>query len=154
MSKLQILILLITLFYITYSYALSPDAIEGKSLYPMCNACHSQANNPLLAPPMWEVQRRYKKNSRSDKDFVKTMVSFIKAPTREKAIHNQALSQLGLMPPMPLPDEMLTKIVTYIVEENFSPPCQQWQMAIKRAKEKGEINDTNKEQKQFERFCR
>jgi len=133
--------------------ALSPDATEGKSFYPACHVCHNQKMDPPLGPPMWGVQRRYKNNSLNSEDFIKQLVSFVKEPTMEKAIHDEALKQLGLMPPMPLPDEMLRKIAVYLWEETFPPPCEHWKIAIKRAEKKGDIEHAEKDQMMLERFC-
>ena len=154
MSKLKLLILFSTALYTVNSNALSPVAIEGQSLYPACNVCHNQAMDPPLGPPMWGVQRRYKKGTLDAEDFVKSMVDFVKAPTLENAIHDMAVEQLGLMPAMPLPDEMLIKIATYILEEKFQPPCEHWQIAVKRAEKKGDIEHAKRDQYQLERFCK
>ena len=154
MSKLRLLILLITALYAVNSNALSPVAIEGQSLYPACNVCHNQAMDPPLGPPMWGVQRRYKKGTLDAEDFVKSMVDFVKAPTLENAIHDMAVEQLGLMPAMPLPDDMLKKIATYILEEKFQPPCEHWRIAVKRAEKKGDIEHAKRDQYQLERFCK
>jgi len=153
MTKAQLLILLSAALYTANSNALSPDAVEGKGLYPACHVCHNQAMDPPLGPPMWGVQRRYKRNTLDNEDFVKSMVNFVKAPTLESAIHDEALGQLGLMPPMPLPDEMLKKIATYILEEQFPPPCEHWRIAVKRAEKKGDIEHAKKDQNQLKRFC-
>lgn len=135
------------------AYALSPEAVEGKALFPACNVCHDQATDPSLGPPMWGVQRRYKKATVDDADFVNSMVSFVKAPSLEKAIHEEALDQLGLMPPMPLPDGLLKKIATYVLEAQFPPPCDHWRMAVRRAAEKGDKDHAKKDQRQLKRFC-
>ena len=153
MTKIQLLLLLCTMLYTVNNSALSPEAEEGKSLYPMCHVCHNQAMDPPLGPPMWGVQRRYKRNTLDNKDFIKSMVNFVKAPTLETAIHDEALGQLGLMPPMPLPDEMLTKIAAYILEEQFPPPCEHWRIAVKRAEAKGDMEHARKDQNQLKRFC-
>ena len=151
--KLKLVITISSLFFAMNSHALSPDAVEGKSLYPSCHVCHNTAMNPPLGPPMWGVQRQYKKNSDNDEDFVKKMVDFVKAPTAEKAIHAEAVKQMGLMPPLPLPDEILRKISTYILEENFPPPCEHWKIAIKRAEEKGDVNHAAKDKRMIKMFC-
>jgi mono/diheme cytochrome c family protein len=147
------LLIFMAAMYTTSGFALSPEAIEGEALYPACNACHNQANDPPLGPPMWGVQRRYKKSTLNDADFVERMVSFVKAPTLETAIHAEALGQLGLMPAMPLPDDMLNNIVTYVLEEQFPPPCDHWRIAVSKAEEKGDIAHAQKEQRQIKRFC-
>jgi len=140
-------------FLSSSSVALSPDAIEGKSFYPSCHVCHNQKMDPPLGPPMWGVQRRYKNNSLNSEEFVDQIISFVKEPTVEKAIHDEALKQLGLMPPMPLPDEMLRKIAVYLWEETFPPPCEHWKIAVKRAEKKGDIEHAEKDQMMLERFC-
>ena len=153
MTKAQFSMLLIGILCTANSNALSPEAIEGKALYPACHVCHNQAMDPPLGPPMWGVQRRYKRNTLDNEDFVKSMVNFVKAPTLESAIHDEALSQLGLMPPMPLPDDMLKNIATYILEEQFPPPCEHWRIAVKRAEQKGDMEHAKKDQNMLKRFC-
>lgn len=129
---------LTAMFWAGSSLGLGPDAIEGRSLYPACHVCHDQEADPPLGPPMWGVQRRYQMATIDDQDFVQSMVSFVKAPTLESARHHEAVRQLGLMPPLPLPDEMLRKISIYILEERFPPPCAHWRIAVKRAGERGD----------------
>jgi len=146
--------LIILLAFSSNSNALSPTAVEGKSLYPACHVCHNQAMDPPLGPPMWGVQRRYKNNTLDNEDFVNRIVAFVKAPSLETAIHDEALKQLGLMPPMPLPDEMLYKIATYILEEKFPPPCEHWEIAVKRAEKKGDAEHAKKDKMMLDRFCK
>ncbi|RDE25091.1 cytochrome C [Motiliproteus coralliicola] len=143
-----------TLLLIGNAQALSPEAEEGKTLYVACSACHDQALDPPKGPPMWGVQRRYKKQMADDQAFVDSMVSFVKSPSIETAVHREAVSQLGLMPAMPLPDGVLRKIATYILEEDFAPPCDHWQIAIKRAELAGDSDHAQKDRRMFQRFCR
>lgn len=153
MLKLQPVLLMSLLLFAPGSFALSPEAIEGKTLYPACHVCHNQAMDPPLGPPMWGVQRRYKRATLDDEDFVKTMVDFVKAPTLESAIHDKAIEMMGLMPAMPLPDDILTKISTYILEEDFPPPCEHWRIGARIAEEKGDLEHAEKDRRQLERFC-
>ena len=152
--NLKLTLSILTTLYAMNSHAFSPDALEGRNLYPACHVCHNQAMDPPLGPPMWGVQRLYKKNTLDDEDFVKAVVDFVKAPTIEKAIHSEALQQLGLMPPLPLPDEMLKKIATYILEEEFPPPCEHWKIAVKRAEENGDMAHVEKDANMLEMFCK
>jgi len=153
MRKSQFSLLLIATLFSASCLALSPEAIEGKSLYPTCHVCHNQAMDPPLGPPMWGVQRRYKKNTIDDEDFVQSMANFVKKPTLETAIHDMAVEQMGLMPALPLPDDLLKKIATYILEEQFPPPCDHWAIAVKRATEKGDLEHAKKDQRMLDRFC-
>lgn len=136
------------------TYALSPVALEGKQLFSVCNSCHNQAQDPPLGPPMWGVQRRYNRNSLDSEDFINSIVDFVKQPSLDKAIHDQAISQLGLMPPIALPDEQLKKIATYIFEETFPPPCKHWEIAVRRAEARGDQEHAAKDRRQLERFCK
>jgi hypothetical protein len=154
MKKSTLSPLVIAVFFSSSTFALSPDAIEGKNLYPTCHVCHNQKMDPPLGPPMWGVQRRYKNNTIDDEDFIQSMVDFVKKPTLENAKHDMAVEQMGLMPPLPLPDDMLKKISTYILEEQFPPPCAHWAIAAKRAKEKGDIEHAKKDQRMLDRFCK
>ena len=154
MNRSQLLLLLITPLICTNIFALSPEAIEGKTLYPTCHVCHDQTMDPPLGPPMWGVQRRYKNNTIDSEDFVESMVAFVKKPTLESAIHDMAIEQMGLMPPLPLPDEMLEKISVYILEEEFPPPCAHWAIAVKLATKKGDMEHAKKDQRMLDRFCK
>jgi len=149
----QLALFLIATLFSTSSMALSPEATEGKALYPTCHVCHNQAMDPPLGPPMWGVQRRYKNNTIDDEDFVQSMVDFVKNPSLETAKHDMAVEQMGLMPPLPLPDDLLKKIATYILEERYPPPCEHWAIAVKRAKEKGDLAHAKKDQRMLDRFC-
>jgi len=154
MIKLRTLVLLSTILGVTNLYALSPEAVEGKRIYPACHVCHDQTQDPPLGPPMWGVQRRYKNGTLDDEDFVNSMVAFVKSPSLDKAIHDEAVEQLGLMPPLPLPDEMLRKISRYILEEQFPPPCEHWKIAVKRASSRGDSEHARKDQNMLNRFCK
>ncbi len=122
-------------------------------MYPACHVCHDTALNPPKGPPMWGVKRRYQRNSLDDEDFIRSMVDFVNAPSEEKAIHDMALEKMGLMPAMPLGNEILSNIARYILEENFSPPCDHWEIAVKRATASGDLEHARKDQRQLERFC-
>ena len=58
MIKTNISITLVTIIFPVSSYAMSPDAAEGKLLYAVCETCHDQALDPPKGPPMWEVKRQ------------------------------------------------------------------------------------------------
>ena len=153
MSIVRLLITLTAMLFAVNVNALSSEAAEGKLLYPACHVCHNPAMDPPLGPPMWGVQRRYKMNSLDDEDFVKIMVDFVKTPTLETAIHDEALAQLGLMPAMPLPDAILKKIALYILEEKFTPPCDHWRITLKRSQTNGDMEHAKRDEKKLQRFC-
>lgn len=153
MIKAKISITLVAIVFSVSGYAMSPDAVEGKLLYAACETCHAQALDPPKAPPMWEVQRQYQRNYADDGEFIKKIVTFVKAPSLKTAIHYEAVKSFGLMPPMPLPDDMLQKIATYILEEEFPPPCDHWTIAMARAENEGSKEHARWYQRMHRRYC-
>lgn len=102
---------------------------------------------------MWVVKRIYQRNTLGDEDFIRTVVDFVKTPKEGEALHRRALQRMGLMQAMPLPDDILKKIATYILEEDFPPPCVHWKNGVETAHKAGEMEQARKEQRQLERFC-
>lgn len=135
------------------AYALSPEAANGKEQFALCQACHNPALEPPLAPPLWAVQRRYKKMSESKEHFVNSIAGFARAPSQEKAIFKHAIPVLGLMPPAALPDETLRDIATYIWDEQFPPPCEHWKHGVARAEKAGDSPHAKKDRSMLKRFC-
>ena len=153
MRHLNATLLLVALLISGNGYALSPAAEQGKVLYPACHVCHNPSQDPPLGPPMWGVKRRYQRAFENPEEILQRMMRFVQAPSEDKAIHDEALKQLGLMPAMPFDDETLYKIVSYILEEQFAPPCDHWKIAIKRAESKGDLDHAKKDLRQYQRFC-
>lgn len=134
--------------------ALSPEAGEGMEHYPSCHGCHNPELDPPLGPPMFGVQRRYQRAYPTRQLFIENMAAYVRQPVQEKALMKEAVGQLGVMPPLPLPDEMLRKIVSYIYEETFAPPCKHWEIAIRRANEQGDAEHAQKNRRNYDRLCR
>ena len=134
-------------------YAFSPEAASGKEQFAVCNACHNPELNPPLAPPMWGVQRRYKRMSQSKEHFINSIANFAKEPSEEKAIFKHAIPMLGLMPPVALPDQSLKDIAAYIWEEQFAPPCEHWKHGVTRAENAGDSAHAEKDRRMLKRFC-
>ncbi|MGJ8685865.1 MAG: c-type cytochrome [Spongiibacteraceae bacterium] len=135
------------------SYAFSPEADSGKKNFAICNACHNPSLNPPLAPPMWGVQRRYKRVSQDKKHFIDSVSNFAKSPSQEKSIFKRAVNVLGLMPSVSLSDEDLKNVAAYIWEESFSPPCEHWRYGVAQAEKVGDTAHANKDRKMLKRFC-
>jgi cytochrome c2 len=134
--------------------ALSDIAKAGKELFKTCDACHNQANDPMKAPPMFGVKKHYTAAYPKQQDFVAAIVSFASAPTKEKALLKRPMKALGLMPAMPLGEANLTKIATYLYEEQFAKPCEHWRIMVKNAEKSGQMNDhIKKDKRKYARFC-
>jgi|GEM_PF-1877774 len=122
MNKLIMILLAFTMNV----FALTPEAEKGKATIAVCMSCHNPELNPALAPPFYGVQNKYKQAHDNQESFVQAISDWAKHPTLEKALMNRPVKMLGLMPAMPLPDDMLKSIATYLYEENFEPPCTHW----------------------------
>ena len=114
-------------------WALTPEAEKGKVSIPVCLSCHNAELNPPLAPPFYGVQNRYKMKYNNKSDFIEAIVNWVKNPSIENALMQRPVKKLGLMPAMPLPDDMLKTIAAYVYEEEFSAPCKHWENEIKNS---------------------
>ena len=151
--SISLFLLFASVSFSAHSSGLSAEAQAGETLFPACFVCHNPEMDPPLGPPMWSVQRVYQRNSIDAADFIQAMVSFVKAPSLDTAIHKEGVRQLGLMPALPLPDEMLAKIARYIYEEQFQPPCAHWEIAVKQAAQKGDAEHAQKDQRMLDKYC-
>jgi len=153
MSRTTVVLYLLAALAPAAGHALSPEASEGQALYPACHVCHDPTLDPPLGPPMWSVQRRYRNLSLDEEDFVERIIAFVKAPSLEQALITPAVERLGLMPALPLPDEMLRKIAAYIWEADFAPPCEHWRNAARWAESTGDAEHAAHDARMLQRFC-
>ena len=122
---MKIMTLLIT-FLSLNAMALSPDAEKGKAAIAVCLSCHNEELNPPLAPPLYGVQNKYKQTYNDKQGFVDAISNWVKSPSLDGALMRRPIQKLGLMPAMPLPDDMLASIAAYIYEQEFEAPCTHW----------------------------
>jgi hypothetical protein len=153
MSRTTVCLFLLAMLAPAVSHALSPEASEGEAFFPACHVCHNPSLEPPLGPPMWAVQRRYRNASLDREDFVERIIAFVKAPSLEQALITPAVERLGLMPALPLPDDMLRKIATYIWEADFAPPCEHWRNAARWAESTGDAAHAVHDAQMLQRFC-
>lgn len=132
--------------------SLSELAVQGEAAFAICQSCHDASLNPPQAPPMYGVQRRYKRQYENQQEFVAAIVKFVSQPTEDGALMKHPIKKLGLMPALPLGDDTLSKIATYIYEENLEPPCDHWANAI--ASEKGKGKHSQKVQSNYDELCK
>ncbi len=135
---------------------LSELAVQGKANFAVCQACHDASLNPPKAPPMYMVQRRYKRQYTNQQEFVDAVIKFASEPTEDGALMQRPVKMLGLMPPLPLGDDMLGSIATYIYEESFEPPCDHWAQAMSSGKGKGKGSGKHRQhvQSMYDELCK
>ena len=117
---------LLTLVLAFNTMALTPEAEKGKVAINACLSCHNAELTPSLAPPFYGVQNKYKQAFSEKQMFILAISDWAKNPTIENSLMKRPIKKLGLMPAMPLPDDMLAQIGAYLYEETFDPPCTHW----------------------------
>jgi hypothetical protein len=104
---------------------------------------------------MFGVQRRYRMGTKDEAEFVRRMVSFTTTPTASASLMPpHVIERLGLMPALPLGEEPLTRIATYIFEAEFAPPCTHWESALAEQAAAAGGSDGRRDRKMYEQFCR
>jgi hypothetical protein len=150
-----LLVVIFSLMFLApnFVFGLTPEATKGAESFAFCYACHNPELDPPLGPPMYQVQWRYKRDYSTKNIFVSKIVSFVKEPKEENALMRNAVNELNLMPPMPLPDTTLINIAHYIFEHTFPPPCKHWKSAMKRFKQKGDLSHYNRANQRYNSLC-
>lgn len=147
------LIFLFGLFFASTSWALTPEAEAGKAMIAACTVCHEETLDPPKGPPLFALNKRYSRKYPDKAEFVEAMRKFVVKPQAGNSLLPHAVDALGLMPAMPLPDDMLNKIAAYIYEENFPYPCEHWRIGVKMNKERGDLDHAAQDQRKLDRFC-
>lgn len=132
---------------------LSDEAKMGHQLYAVCHSCHDQGLWPAKGPPMFGVQRRYKRATDSKEAFISRMVTFVTTPSEQTAVMTPAVEQLGLMPALPLGEVPLRQIAAYIYEAEFPPPCEHWKNAIARDQAAGD-DHARQDRRMYDKLCK
>ena len=136
---------------------LSPTAQAGHRLYAVCHSCHDPELIPPKGPPMFGIQRRYKKATDDKAAFIQRMVTFVETPDPERAVMKPAVERMGLMPALPLGQAPLEQIAAYLYEADFPAPCAHWKFAIEQdAKDPATADDEHNKQDRmmYEKFCK
>jgi mono/diheme cytochrome c family protein len=97
----------------------TPAHVDGKAVFDRnCSVCHSIQPPPKSAPPVVPLSSRYHLMFQSKEQGVSRMVSFLKAPSREKAVADaQAITRFGLMPAISLSDEKLNAVAGWVWDQ-------------------------------------
>jgi mono/diheme cytochrome c family protein/cytochrome c556 len=136
------------------AYAGDTASLEGKKLFQEnCLTCHNAELDPPMAPPMFGVQKRYKKASADRAEFIRKISEFVQQPSEEKALLKRAIKHVGIMPAVDIAEHDVEKIAAYIYDASFTVPCAHFRAAMKMAKAKGDMQHFNHAQKRFNHMC-
>lgn len=127
---------------------------EGKRLFnENCFVCHNADLDPPQAPPMFGVQKHYKRATADRDAFIEKVTAFAMDPTEDKAILKMAVDHLGVMPNPGVEEADVRKIAAYIHDETFAKPCGHMKAAMKMARSEGDLKHYKKIKNNFNRMC-
>lgn len=99
---------------------------EGLKLFQQkCYACHSvttKSHDEIIAPPMAAVKKRYSMQFDNKEDFVNAVVAYAIDPKAENALMIGAVNKFKAMPKQAFTKDDLTKIATYIYDNEIETP--------------------------------
>ncbi len=99
---------------------------EGYQLMKQkCFACHNpdtESHDAIIAPPMIAVKMHYNKRFETKEAFVDAFVKWSQDPKEENAIMKGAVKKFQVMPKQIFDKEDLTKIATYVYENDIDQP--------------------------------
>jgi|GEM_PF-2280599 mono/diheme cytochrome c family protein len=106
------------------------DFRKGQRLYELyCMNCHAKPNrsrgpdpSKRLAPTTFAVADHYRRAIPDAKERVAAIAKFTAKPTKEDALMPEAIEEFGLMAPMPLSEEQLQDISTFLGTAEFEKP--------------------------------
>jgi len=149
----KMILLLSAMLFTANAYA-DEQMAEGKRLFnENCFVCHNADLDPPQAPPMFGVQKHYKRATADRDAFIEKVTAFAIDPTEEKAILKMAVNHLGVMPNPGVEEADVRKIAAYIHDETFAKPCGHMKAAMKMAKSEGDLKHFNRIEKNFNRMC-
>jgi cytochrome c len=95
------------------------SVIDGKAIFDKnCSVCHSVMPPPKSAPPILPIAGRYHQIFPTRAKGVSAIASFIKLPSKAKAVGDpQAITRFGLMPPIRLTEEELNAVAGWVWDQ-------------------------------------
>jgi len=150
----KIMILTTAMLFTANAWA-ADSAGEGKQLLQdNCMGCHGVELDPPMGPPMFGVQKRYKRITADRDAFIDKVAAFTLHPSEDTAIMKRAVEMLGVMPDIGMEEAEARKIAAYIHDETFAPPCAHWKIGMKQAKALGDEQHFKKDQMMYNRMCK
>ncbi len=88
-----------------------------------CGICHwQQMPEKPVAPPVFNVKRRYLMQYPSEQEFTDAVVNWVENPEHEKALLRGAVERFNVMPKLGYTAKEVRKIANYIYRTDFPMP--------------------------------
>lgn len=98
---------------------------EGKKLMEnKCYVCHNPkaSHDNRIAPPMIAIKKHYISKNTTKEEFIASIQSFVKNPTKEAAKMRGAVKKFGVMPKQYFLEEDIEKIAAYLFDNDIDQP--------------------------------
>lgn len=102
----------------------TPEQVaRGQQVFELiCSGCHAVDPPPDSAPPMRHVARHLRRDLQAFPEFAEHVRTYVPAPSPEGSrLPPMAIERFGLMPALPLTDDVLTAAAAYIWSLSDAP---------------------------------
>jgi mono/diheme cytochrome c family protein len=91
--------------------------LDGLAIHrAACAECHAIDGDPIYAPTLREIARRYRQRLRPD-EAEERIIEYIRAPAFERTLLEKAqLDEWGVMPPVELPDAHARAVARWLLD--------------------------------------
>ena len=98
---------------------------DGQTLFiENCSACHSLTGPATIAPPVFAIASRTKKDFASEDEFVVRVMDWVADPSADKALMKGAIDKFGVMPKLDFSNVDVAAIAKYIYAGDFEVPAE------------------------------
>lgn len=98
---------------------------EGQALFiENCSACHSLTGPATIAPPVFAIASRTKKDFPDEDAFVARVMTWVAEPSVDNALMKGAIDKFGVMPKMDFSQVDVEAIAQYIYAGDFEVPAE------------------------------
>lgn len=98
---------------------------DGQQLFiEHCSACHSLTGPATLAPPVFAIAQRTKKDFPNEQEFVVRLMDWVVNPSVDNALMKGAIDKFGVMPKMDFSQVDVEAIAKYIYAGDFEVPAE------------------------------
>ncbi len=115
----------------------TPNKIKTKNIAPKttqktailfeqkCMICHitkGKTSETMLAPPFYEIKKRYLKASMGKADFIEIMSDWVKNPSPDNVLIPNAVKHFSIMPNLNYTEKEINQIIPYIYNTDLPKP--------------------------------
>ena len=101
------------------------DLQKGQALFnTYCVACHLMEGPAIIAPPVFAMVQRTKKDYSDQGEFVDRVVDWVANPSVDEALMKGAVDKFGVMPKLGYPEADVRLIAEYLYAGDLTAPAE------------------------------